>query len=69
MQLHLSRATIARNIKSLVVKGLIKRIGADKVDTGKLGNSMNNKNRTKNFMIIAIIPKLCLSLKMERLAI
>ena len=30
VQLHLSRATIARNIKSLVVKGLIKRIGSDK---------------------------------------
>ena len=30
VQLHLSRATIARNIKSLVAKGLIKRIGSDK---------------------------------------
>ena len=30
VRLHFSRSTIARNIKSLVAKGLIKRIGSDK---------------------------------------
>ena len=30
MQLGVSRATVARNIKSFIAKGLIKRIGSDK---------------------------------------